>query len=927
MTRKKALTHLALYLVLGVFALAGCALKPAQQQPEARIITQEGKPQLYLWPNRNSHSNDEASLYLVVRAGSLQEEDHERGYAHFVEHMAFNGTETFPGEALQNRLNELGFDLGAHSNAYTTFNHTLYKVNLNTVNPDRLEAAMELLAQWAYHIEFDATEVDMERAVILEEWRQSRPAPGRVSEQLEQSYYAGSRFLNRLPIGTQAGIESATADSLRRFYEGWYHPENMAIIVAGDVDAKAVQNTFDTHFPAKTLKADRKFPDHHQISPDTIPNFQAATDSFVATGYVDLTYFAQVPDVKSEQNLVTNLAMEAALDIWHQRAEAQLVATEGDINWIDYDWNYLETDFIQVRLSAQVNNGQFQSGFTLLEQERLKLITQGITQTELDDWVTGKLEHERSQQDSAGHLANEALQHYLTQWPMVGQQRWIRLLNDQLPKLDSAAVQSALMQVTAAQPKVRVVHAQNHQAPEQVDVNRWLNAVAESALVEQQSASSSEDLWPIEFSQPGEIISTLDHDNSVVEWTLDNGMTVLYRYSDQAPGKVYYALSGMGGLNALTDEETVIARLALPTLAASGLRHMNGPQLDQWLTSQAMEQQPYFGYFNRGMDGAGPTAQFPVMMRLLHISLTEGRVDPATWTHVRAQNEAHLEQFASHPHQAWSLTLEETLFKQDMALRALTQDELASITPVQMQSIYENYYSGTQNYRLAIVGDIDRSLVEQAITTSIGTIPAAESTSDLCPCKNYPSPSESSAQHVTGSGEQQATVVLRYAIGKSNLELDTEAHLAYLKKWLNNELMSEIREEQGLVYSLSVDLDGFTVFQDTYTLIVTASTEPNQVEQLVTEIESKLESLVDHPPMANSVEEWRRNFITDTTRHLNRASTQARALARAPLSGESIESALSTGENIATPSPGRLPELLTHFLSAEAVRTELAWLP
>lgn len=927
MNRNKPLIHFALYLVLGLFVLAGCALKSAQQQPEASIFAQEGKPLLYLWPNRNSHSNDEATLYLVVRAGSLQEEDYEQGYAHFVEHMAFNGTEAFPGGTLQSRLNELGFEIGAHSNAYTSFNHTLYKVNLNTVSQERLNAAMELLAQWAYYIEFDSVEVDKERAVIMEEWRQSRPAPGRVSEQLEQSYYSGSRFLDRLPIGTQAGIESATPESLRRFYERWYHPENMAIIVAGDVDAKAVQEAFDTYFALKAAKPEHKLPVHYQISPNDIPDYQAATDPFVGTGYVDLTYYAQVPDVKSEQNLIENLAMEAALDIWYQRAEAQLVSSEGSINWIDYEWNFLETDFIQVRLSAEVNNGQFRTGFVLLEQERLNLITQGVTQTELDDWVGGKLEHERSQQDSASHLANEALEHYLSEWPMTGQQHWVKLLNEYLPKLDSAAIQSALMQVTAAQPKVRVVHAQSHQAPSQDEVIHWLGSVAESVLVERQSTTSGDETWPIETAQPGRIIHTQEHDHSVVEWTLDNGMTVLYRYSDQAPGKVYYSLSGLGGFNALSEEETLIARLAVPTLGASGLRQMNGPQLDQWLTSKAMEQLPYFGYFDRGMNGAGPTTQFPVMMRLVHIALTEGRIDPATWTHVKAQNQAHLEQLSSHPHRAWTQALEETLFEQDPALRALTQDELAAITPEQMQSIYQRYYSGAQNYRLAIVGDIDRALVEQAIAASIGTIPATGSPTDLCPCKNYPSPTVATEQHITGSGEQQATVVLRYAIGKSHFGPEAVTDLVYLNKWLQRELMKEIREEQGLVYSLSVDLDGMTLYQDSYTLIVAAATDPNQVDLLISEIESKLNELMDQPPTANAVEEWRRGLIADTTQHLNNASAQAHALANAPLFGDSVDSALSTGENIASPLPEQLSALLAHFMAEEAIRLELAWLP
>lgn len=925
MTLHKTLSQLALYLVACLFVLPGCVSKPAQQQPTATIVSQEGTPQLYIWPNRNSHSNDEATLQLAIKVGSLQEQDHEQGYAHYVEHMAFNGTQAYPGEALQQRLNDLGFDIGAHSNAYTSFTHTVYTINLNTVSPERLDDAMALLAEWAYHIEFDPQEVDKERAVIIEEWRQSRPEQGRVSEQLEQAYFAGSRYAERLPIGKLNVIESASSDSLSAFYQSWYHPGNMAIIAAGDFDTAVVQESFNRHFTPVPTKPEHRLPEHYRINPEAIPDFQAATDPFVASGYVDLTYFTQVAPVTSEQDLVDNLAMMAALTIWDRRASAQLVASQGRISWVDYDWEFLENDFLQIRLSAAVNQGDFQSGLVLLEQERLKLLTQGVTQDELNDWRTGMLKEERSEQDSASHLAEGALGHYLMQWPMIGQQRWIQLLENELPKLEPAAVQAALAQVTKVQPKVRIVHPQTQTAPKQEDVIGWLTGVAATLPAQQAPTSAADADWPISPANAGYITKTQVHDNAVVEWTLSNGMTVLYHYSDQAPGKVYYDLAGLGGLNALEQTDTLVARLAMPTLGASGLRQMNGPALDQWLTSNAIEQHPYLTYFQRGMTGAGPSTEFPLMMRLLHIALTEGQVDPATWTHIRAQNEAHLEQLAEHPHRAWSKMLEQTLFMQDTALRAMTPEELASITSEQMQALYQAFYSGTQNYRLAIAGDIDQALVVQNILASIATLP--ETGGDPCPCRHYPSPTVDAKQHITGSGERQATVVLRYAIGKPDPGINAHHDLRYLRLWLQRELMNEIREEQGLVYALDVDLDGLTVFQDSYTLIIAANTDPDKVDHLVSEIESTLSALIHRPPTQEAIEQWQRTLSADGARHLNRARNQADALANLPLRGVTAAKAFNTAKDRAKPSPDQLVEQLSQFMAENAVRLELAWLP
>lgn len=926
MNRKILFSILMVWLSLGLFVLVGCASKTVQQQPEATVVSQVGMPQLYIWPNRNSHSNNEATLHLAVKVGSLQEEDQEQGYAHFVEHMAFNGTRDFPGDSLQQRLNDLGLDIGQHSNAYTSFDHTLYTISLNTVNPQRLDEAMELLAQWAYHIEFSPEEVDKERAVIIEEWRQSRPAEGRVSEQLEQAYFSGSRYADRLPIGKLNVIESASSETLKAFYQRWYHPENMAIIAAGDFDAAELKEIFNRHFTPMSAQPEHKLPAQYRINSDAMADFQTATDPFVASGYVDLSYFTEVTPVRSEQDLVSNLAMQAALTIWYQRTSAQLVASQGKINWVDYYWDFIEEDLLQVVLSAEVNQGDFRTGLHLLEQERLRLITQGVTQNELNDWRASLLKEERSEQDSASHLAKGSLNHFLMQWPMVGQQRWVQLLENDLPFLEPDDIKEALAQVTATQPKIRIVHPQSQVAPKQDQVANWLADVATSVGHWQAPMPEGHADWSINPANSGYITETIRHDNAVVEWTLNNGITVMYRYSDQAPRKVYYDLTGLGGLNALDENETLVARLATPTLAASGLRQMNGPELDQWLTSKAIEQHPYVNYFQRGMTGAGPSVEFPLMMRLLHIGLTEGRVDPDTWNHIKAQNEAHLEQVAEHPHRAWSEMLEQTLFDQDPALRAMTHAELASITPERMQALYNRFYSGTQNYSLSIVGDIDQALVEQSILASIATLPAKGA--DPCPCRNYPSPSADAEQHITGSGERQATVVLRYAIDKpSHNRGDALNQLRYLRLWLERELMNEIREEQGLVYALDVDLDGLTVFQNSYTLIVAANTDPEKVGTLVSEIESTLSALVHQPPAQEAIEQWQRTLSANAVQRLNRASTQADALGNIPLYGTTIASVFNTADSWETPSPEALAEQLSQFMAENAVRLELAWLP
>lgn len=668
MTHKDILTWFCRAIVgTAILTLVACASQTTKVQPS--ITPSAERPALYIWPNSNSHSNNEASIKLLVKAGSLQEEDDELGYAHFVEHMAFNGTEAFPADALREQLEKLGMSLGDHSNAYTTFDHTLYELQLNSVDAERLEAAIQLLAEWAYRIEFSEQEVQKEKSIIIEEWRLSESEADRVGARITENYYADSRLSERMPIGTRHSIESATADALRAFYQRWYRANNMAIIVAGDVDKQQVTDLVEHYFPADTLSSPE--PGTYTVNPAAMDDRLILTAPYEAGGYMAIDHYVEHPSVETLEDFVAMDHWIAALDIWHDRVSARLQETEGAVVDADYYWNHVSKDTLNVTLSAYLAGNDFEQAMAIIEGERQRIIASGINQAELDDWRNGLLEHERAQQDSAGHLASEMVDHVLYNWPLIGQPERIALYETRLSELTPQSVQEAFSRLFSPEPKVTLVHPYRSPAPTDNEIDAWL-ANVEVAPVITATANQSDDLWTISPATAGTIVSEESLAQDVTRWTLNNGMTVHYRHSDQTPDKVYYELYGVHGLNALSPAETAAARLALPTLGTSGLRDMNGTQLSEWLNAKAITQAPTFSFFDRGMNGSGPTHQFPVMMRLLHIALTEARVDEAAWRHIRNQNRAYLTQLQGHPHVPWYQTVEGTLFRDDAALRALT---------------------------------------------------------------------------------------------------------------------------------------------------------------------------------------------------------------------------------------------------------------
>ncbi len=911
-------TGIAIVLLVLV-ALTGCAQTPLVPHPIT--MANPGLPELYIWPNSNSHSNNEASISLLVKAGSLQEAQSELGYAHFVEHMAFNGTEAFPGNAIRTQLENLGMSLGDHSNAYTTFDHTSYDLYLNTVDPERLEAAIQLLAEWAYRIEFNEQEVEKEKAVIIEEWRLSQTEADRVDARIEENYLAGSRLAERLPIGTKHSIESVSADALNAFYQRWYRANNMAIVVAGDVDEKLVSDLVQQYFPADTQRSPD--PGSFSVNPGSMKDRLILTDPYEASGYVSLDYYVAHPSATTVNDVLAMQHWQAALDIWYDRVQARLPETEDAVVDADYYWQTVSPDTLNVSLSAYLSNDDFERAIGIIESERQRLISSGISQTELDNWRDSVLEHERSQQDSAGHLAGVIYDHVLAGWPLLGQPERIALYEDKLDELTPQSVRAAFTALFNSDPKVTLVHPYRSPAPTTDDIGTWLASVDVSPQA-QVSADQPGTLWSINPATAGTIVKEESLPEEVTRWTLDNGMTVYYRYSDQAPSKVYYELYGLHGLDALSPAETAVARLALPTLGTSGLRDLNGTQLSEWLNARAITQVPTFSFFDRGIYGSGPSQQFPVMMRLLHVALTEAQVDDAAWRHIRNQNREHLNQLKGHPHELWYSQLEETLFNNDVALRSLTMEELERIEPEAIQTLYDTYFSGTQNYRMSIVGDISKNVAMASVLEAVATLP--RQSADWTTARSYPSPQASVSRTVSGSGEQTATAVLRYSLPKTETPDTSFKTLSLLEAWINNALFEDIRENKGRVYSINSVIDGATISQSEFTLIIELATDPERVGAVVSEVKARLQSLAESPATESQVAQWHDTMERDFQQTINGAEQQAEALAYAPLFGMDPIEAL-TFSSAPPATPDQLVNLAAQFTQSGPTLIELVWMP
>ena len=301
-------------LMLSIF---GTSLVMAQTNLEANMPIDKqvkiGKLDngLTYYIRKNSKPEKRAELRLAVNAGSLQEDDMQLGLAHFTEHMAFNGTKNFKKNELVSYLQSIGVKFGAHLNAYTSFDETVYMLSLPTDDDDIVNKGMQVLEDWAHNLSFDDEEIDKERGVVIEEWRLGQGANRRMLDKNLPVIYKGSRYANRLPIGKKKILESFKYETIKRFYKDWYRPELMAVVVVGDVDVEKIETLIKEKFgriPASQNPKERvayQVPDHKETFVTIAKDKEAAFTQVSVYYKTDVKKTEKVKDYR--QSIVNGL--------------------------------------------------------------------------------------------------------------------------------------------------------------------------------------------------------------------------------------------------------------------------------------------------------------------------------------------------------------------------------------------------------------------------------------------------------------------------------------------------------------------------------------------------------------------------------------------------------------------------------------------
>ena len=872
-------------------------------------------------------ATNEIEFRLVISHGSLSEQDNQRGLAHLVEHIAFNDTVKYPNESLIPVLEKSGMSLGIHSNATTHFDKTVYRLSLKDPSEVQLALAIDVLSQWAMHVQFKQSTVDAEKPVIIEEWRGYQPDENSWRRQLFRTEYANSRYLNRLPIGDMKIIESAKAKDLEAFYKRWYQPQNAALIVTGNVDSKQVNKLVDQYFGSwksteKPTKVD------YALSTKAIPKVNVISDDTFDGSFVAINYYLKQPRAKTADELYKATTAKAALDILEQRLKASIQNTQGAVSSISTSPYYLSADTLKVEILANLSGGDVETGLELLTSQLNQLLKQGISQAELDGWRETLMKRTRLHQERSSDLANMAVDNFVYGSPLLRHAEWSAMLEKRLPALTVKQVNEAVLgQLNKQQAKLLVVHNPSITPPDQKALLAFVDniEVAKAPVVVAKSNSTAEQAWDITPETTGELVKTKRFDNGLVEWTFGNNTRVVFKQNNNEPGKVSYVLSDDHGMEYLSEEQSLHARLALETIGGSGLRNMSGPELAQWLERKGIMHRPFYSFFNKGVQGRAATEDIVTAMNLLHVTLTEARVSPAARFHFLEQNKQTLKQLANSNAKPWQDKVSNLLYQGDAALRIMTKAELEGTNVADMETLYKQMFSGAQRYYLSVVGDISEEALLDAALSTIATLPKSELT-DTQP-RDFPRISQPEVAKIAGSGQKAAVVSHKLTLDKTALKGVKFKDLSYMSNWLRSSLLAELREKQGLVYSVAVLVEGRLPAQKDYTLTIQFSCDPEKVDELLAALEKVLKEQVETTAQAEQVAGWVSERKAQLKESLGRQGPLASELSSVAMKGIPLDKVLDVDYRATLTDPSALNRSLSALLSDKAIPTTLIWMP
>ena len=864
-------------LAAAVFA-AGSAMAqfdPMQPIPaDKEVRTGRLDNGLTYYIRHNEKPKGQADFYILHNVGAIQEEDDQQGLAHFLEHMAFNGTKNLPGKQLIEYLETVGVKFGYNLNAGTSWDQTVYNISdVPTSRQGIIDSAMLILHDWSHFIALRPEEIDSERGVIMEELRTRDGASWRSTMKLLQALGKGTRYEHRNLIGYLDGLKSFEHDALERFYKKWYRPDYQAIVIVGDLDAEATEarlKSLMADIPAPAADAAQKevivVPDNEE------PIVSIYTDPEMQGSRVQL--FIKRPAMPTQMNdkvawEVVNV-IESFLTTM-ENARLQEIAMQPDAPFLGAGMGSGDVIGIIPTLNAtaftaMTQDGKLAEGFEALYTEMEKIRRHGFTQSEFERAQENLMRQVERTYANRNDRTNEQfvniyLENYRKNEPMPDAETEWKLDSMLIKMLNVETVNAFAKETIQPTNQVIVITAPEKEGianPTEEEILAIREKVTASEIEAYEDDVVKEPLIPEGTQLKGSPVKkTVENkEYGATVWTLANGTQIVVKPTKFKADEVRMNAQSKGGLSILPDAEYYMGEMMPAVSSMSGVGKFSATELRKQLSGKSATVQPSVGEYASAVNASCSPKDIETMLQLVYLNFTQPRFDRNDYDNLMKMLRTQLENAKSNPDFQMQEKVIDVLYGHNPRRQVISTELLDEFSFEALPAIYKTLYPDGNSFRFTFVGNIDPETLKPLVEKYIGSIPASKKPMTFADDKAYPVKGEVTEDFSTPM--QQPKVSVNYTFtGDMDYSLENKAALSFLTQALNSRYLVSIREEKGGTYGVQVYGSTDWIPRETYTMTIAFDTNAEMADELCEIILKELRTIAEEGPLTEDIEKHR----------------------------------------------------------------------
>jgi zinc protease len=812
-------------------------------------------------------------LRLAVNAGSNQEEESQKGLAHFVEHMAFNGSEHFSKNELVNYLEGIGTKFGAHLNAYTSFDETVYMLQLPTDKKEILDKGLTVLQDWSKGLSFDTTEIDKERGVVFSEWRSGLGANKRMQDKYLPVLYYQSHYADRLPIGDTAVLLRGPYERLTSFYKSWYRPDLMAVIIVGDIDVNEMEKEVKQRFGGNQNPAVEKTKEEFILPEHSKTLVSIATDPEATYSRALIVYKHPAENDNSVEGYKKHLLNALFSGMFNNRLQ-ELMQQPDPPFFSAYSGYSRETRLNDAyNLTAVTKSGKTIDALKILLTEDERVRRFGFLQSELDRQKADMMSsyenalQEKDKTESAS-LVNEYVSHFLENVPAPGIELEYQLAQKIIPTITLKDINELAPKYISDKNCVIVLTApesEKKSLPWENDIVAMAEKIRQADIKPYEDKTSSEPLMS-EIPKPSPVVKESKNEKyNITTLELKNGVRVLLKPTNFKNDEILMTAYSPGGTSLYSDSDYMSADYSNAVVIESGVSKFDKITLQKMLAGKTAGAYPYVGELNEGFNGSSNLKNFETMLQLTYLYFTQPRKSLDDFNSFISKEKSAHEHILDNPSAYFANRFQDLIFNNNIRRGLTTMDKLNKVDFERSFQIYKERFKDAADFTFIFVGNFDIEKIKPVLETYLGGLP---------------SNGQKETWKDPGIVKKTGVVTSRISVGQTQKDL-VGIHFHGLTPWSEDEgyvfssmikvldiqLREAMREDKGGVYGVGVNGAFVQRPKNAYGINIQFNTQPVRVDELVKVAYDNIDSLKRNGPSAEKItktkETQRRERETD----------------------------------------------------------------